>query len=49
VGDVYSIDYVGARQAGMQAVVFDVAGAYCEREFPRVDSLSGLEQWLKQS
>jgi putative hydrolase of the HAD superfamily len=49
VGDVYSIDYVGARQAGMQAVVFDVAGAYCEREFPRVDSLTGLEEWLKQS
>lgn len=49
VGDVYSIDYVGARQAGMQAVVFDVAGAYREREFPRVDSLAGLEEWLKQS
>ena len=47
--DVYSIDYVGARQAGMQAVVFDVAGAYREREFPRVDSLAGLEEWLKQS
>jgi putative hydrolase of the HAD superfamily len=49
VGDVYSIDYIGARQAGMQAVVFDVAGAYREREFPRVDSLAGLEEWLKQS
>ena len=48
VGDVYSVDYVGARQAGMQAVLFDVAGAYREREFPRVDSLAGLEQWLKQ-
>ena len=48
VGDVYSIDYVGARQAGMEAVVFDVAGAYREREFPRVDSLAGLEEWLKQ-
>ena len=47
VGDVYSVDYVGARQAGMQAVLFDVAGAYREREFPRVDSLAGLEQWLK--
>jgi HAD superfamily hydrolase (TIGR01509 family) len=47
VGDVYSVDYVGARQAGMQAVLFDVAGAYREREFPRVDSLAGLEEWLK--
>jgi putative hydrolase of the HAD superfamily len=49
VGDVYSVDYVGARQAGMQAVLFDVAGAYREREFPRVESLAGLEGWLKQS
>ena len=49
VGDVYSVDYVGARQAGMQAVLFDLAGAYREREFPRVESLAGLEGWLKQS
>ena len=48
VGDVYSIDYVGASKAGMQAVVLDVAGAYREREFPRVESLAGLEDWLKQ-
>ncbi len=48
VGDVYSVDYVGARNAGMQAVLFDVAGAYREREFPRVESLAGLENWLKQ-
>lgn len=47
VGDLYSVDYVGARQAGMQAVLFDVAGAYREREFPRVESLAGLEKWLK--
>ena len=47
VGDVYSVDYVGARKAGMQAVLFDVAGAYREREFPRVESLAGLEKWLK--
>jgi putative hydrolase of the HAD superfamily len=48
VGDVYSIDYVGARNAGMQAVLFDVAGAYREREYPRVESLAGLEDWLYQ-
>jgi putative hydrolase of the HAD superfamily len=46
VGDVYSVDYVGARNAGMQAVLFDVAGAYREREFPRVESLNELETWL---
>jgi HAD superfamily hydrolase (TIGR01662 family) len=49
VGDMYSVDYVGARKAGMQAVLFDVAGAYREREFPRVESLAGLEDWLRRS
>jgi HAD superfamily hydrolase (TIGR01662 family) len=48
VGDVYSVDYVGAHKAEMQAVLFDVAGAYREREFPRVESLAGLEKWLRQ-
>lgn len=47
VGDVYSVDYVGARNAGMQAVLFDVAGAYRGLEFPRVESLTGLEAWLE--
>jgi len=46
VGDVYSVDYVGARNAGMQAVLFDVAGAYLGRELPRVESLKELESWL---
>lgn len=48
VGDVYSVDYVGARNAGMQAILFDVAGAYRGREFPRVASLSELEAWLEK-
>jgi putative hydrolase of the HAD superfamily len=48
VGDVYSVDYVGARNAGMQAVLFDVAGVYREQEHPRVESLSELESWLQQ-
>jgi len=46
VGDVYSVDYVGARNAGMQAVLFDVAGTYRGQEFPRVESLAELESWL---
>jgi putative hydrolase of the HAD superfamily len=48
VGDVYSVDYVGARNAGMQAVLFDVAGAYRERREPRVESLALLENSLEQ-
>lgn len=48
VGDVYSVDYVGARNAGMNAVLFDVAGAYRDRDLPRVQSLEQLEGWLRQ-
>lgn len=48
VGDVYSVDYVGARDAGMQAVLFDVAGAYSNRSLPRVESLAELESWLER-
>lgn len=43
VGDVYSVDYVGASGAGMQAMLFDVAGAYRESGLPRVESLEQLE------
>lgn len=43
VGDVYSVDYLGATRAGMQAILFDVAGAYRDEAFPRVESLTELE------
>jgi putative hydrolase of the HAD superfamily len=48
VGDVYSVDYIGARNAGMDAVLLDVSGAYRDRELPRVQSLEQLETWLRQ-
>lgn len=48
VGDVYSVDYVGARNAGMDAVLFDVSGAYRGRDLPRVESLAELESWLEK-
>ncbi len=47
VGDVYSVDYAGARNSGMEAILFDVAGAYRGRPEPRVESLTQLEQWLQ--
>jgi putative hydrolase of the HAD superfamily len=47
VGDVYSVDYLGATQAGLQAVLIDVSGAYREMNVPRVESLEELEDWLK--
>jgi HAD superfamily hydrolase (TIGR01549 family) len=46
VGDVYSVDYLGARNAGMEAMLLDVAGAYRGQDAPRVDSLEHFEAWL---
>ncbi|HEV3305410.1 MAG TPA: HAD family hydrolase [Candidatus Sulfotelmatobacter sp.] len=48
VGDVYSVDYVGATNAGMEAILFDVAGAYRDRSESRVESLAQLESWLQK-
>jgi HAD superfamily hydrolase (TIGR01509 family) len=47
VGDMYSVDYLGATGAGMQAVLFDVSGAHRESGLPRVESLEELERWLE--
>ncbi len=43
VGDVYSVDYLGATGAGMQALLMDVPGAYRDKGVPRVDSLEDLQ------
>ena len=47
VGDVYSVDYVGAIRAGIQAMLFDVSGAYRGNGVPRVESLEELEATLQ--
>ena len=44
VGDLYSVDYLGATRAGMQAILFDVAGTYRESGLPRVESLEEFEK-----
>ena len=46
VGDVYCVDYLGATGVGMQAMLFDVAGAYRGTGLPRVESLEQLEAAL---
>jgi putative hydrolase of the HAD superfamily len=46
VGDMYSVDYVGATGAGMQAVLMDCPGAYAEKGVPRVGSLVELRGML---
>jgi FMN phosphatase YigB (HAD superfamily) len=47
VGDGYAIDYVGATNAGMQAMLLDVSGAYRETNYARVESLKELEERLE--
>ena len=47
VGDIYSVDYLGATAAGMRGILMDVCGAYRAREWPRVESLAELESKLK--
>ena len=46
VGDVYSVDYLGATDVGMQAVLMDVSGAYRGADADRVESLEELVQRL---
>lgn len=48
LGDVYSVDYLGATHAGLQAVLFDVAGAYRDTGLPRVESLEEFEAVLER-
>ena len=44
VGDFYEIDVVGARRAGLSAILFDPAGVNADRDCPRVRSLDELAQ-----
>ena len=42
IGDIYSIDYLGAIGAGMQPMLFDRCGVYRESGLPSVQSLDEL-------
>jgi HAD superfamily hydrolase (TIGR01509 family) len=42
VGDIYQVDVVGARAAGIRAVLLDAAGLYPDVDCPRVRSLPEL-------
>lgn len=47
VGDLYQVDVVGARRAGLHdAVLFDVADLYPDVDCPRVRRLGELTSWL---
>jgi len=46
VGDLYGVDVVGARAAGVRPVLLDEAGLYENADCPRVRSLSDLADHL---
>jgi HAD superfamily hydrolase (TIGR01549 family) len=48
VGDVYSVDYLGATGAGMQAVLMDVPGAYRDNGAVSVKDLRELQSVLEE-
>ena len=48
VGDLYSVDFVGARSAGMQALLMDAAGVYAGTDYPRVASLDEIHPYLQR-
>jgi putative hydrolase of the HAD superfamily len=46
VGDLYHVDVIGARAAGLQAVLLDAAGLYDGYDCPRIGSLGELVELL---
>jgi HAD superfamily hydrolase (TIGR01549 family) len=48
VGDIYEIDYAGAREAGMHAVLVDPHSVYADWNVARISSLAELPRWIDQ-
>ncbi len=46
VGDIYSVDYLGARAAGMHAVLMDAGGTYRGCGVQRISTLAELESQI---
>jgi HAD superfamily hydrolase (TIGR01509 family) len=47
VGDLYHVDVMGARAAGLrEGILFDMAGLYDGVDCPRVASLAALVEWI---
>jgi HAD superfamily hydrolase (TIGR01509 family) len=47
VGDLYYVDVIGARKAGLrEGILFDMADLYEGVDCPRVSSLAGLVEWI---
>lgn len=48
VGDLYEVDVVGARAAGIRPVLLDAAGLYPDADCPRVPSLPALVDAIRR-
>ncbi len=48
VGDWYELDVLGARAAGMQALLFDHAGRHPDADCPRVQTFDALAAYLRR-
>lgn len=46
VGDMYHVDIVGARAAGIEPVLLDLGDLYPEADCARVRSVGGLVEWV---
>lgn len=47
VGDLYHVDVMGARAAGLRdGILFDIAGLYDDVDCPRVSSFAALVEWI---
>ena len=49
VGDVYEIDVVGARAAGIRPVLIDPDDRYADLDCDRIRAITDLPQWLERS
>ncbi|MBI3767638.1 MAG: HAD-IA family hydrolase [Deltaproteobacteria bacterium] len=47
VGDLYHVDVVGARRAGVRGVLLDAAGLYGDHDCPRVATLTALADLIE--
>lgn len=47
IGDIYSVDYLGAVNAGMHGLLLDPAGTYASTPTPRIESLAELQGKLR--
>jgi putative hydrolase of the HAD superfamily len=46
VGDIYSVDFIGAKAVGMEALLMDVSGTYVGKTIERIESLAQLDDKL---